>query len=95
MVAKLLAKSMVETKALYAAEDHQKRKGNVELLTGRKATSFEELVKREIQRYFKQLVPDSLGRTSLGYGGGAAILDGAAVHESHTFSILIKIQQVP
>ncbi|RYO74898.1 hypothetical protein DL766_003725 [Monosporascus sp. MC13-8B] len=53
MVAKSLAKSMVETRALYAAEDYEKQRGNVELLTGRKATSFEDFVKREIPRYFK------------------------------------------
>ncbi|RYP27841.1 hypothetical protein DL767_007489 [Monosporascus sp. MG133] len=53
MVAKSLAKSMVETRALYAAEDYEKQMGNVELLTGRKATSFEDFVKREIPRYFK------------------------------------------
>ncbi|KAK4149314.1 S-adenosyl-L-methionine-dependent methyltransferase [Chaetomidium leptoderma] len=53
MVAKSLAKSMVETRALYAAEDYEKEKGNVELLTGRKPTSFEDFIKREIPRYFK------------------------------------------
>lgn len=52
-VAKSLAKSMVETRAIYSAEDYEKSRGNVELLTGRKATSFEDFVKREISRYFK------------------------------------------
>ncbi|RYP56901.1 hypothetical protein DL771_011543 [Monosporascus sp. 5C6A] len=53
MVAKSLVKSMVETKALYAAEDYEKQRSNVELLTVRKATSFEDFVKSEIPRYFK------------------------------------------
>ncbi|ENH68134.1 hypothetical protein FOC1_g10003763 [Fusarium oxysporum f. sp. cubense race 1] len=52
IVAKSLAKSMVETRALYAPEDYEKSRGNVELLTGRKATSFDDFVKREIPRYF-------------------------------------------
>ncbi|RYP66115.1 hypothetical protein DL769_006112 [Monosporascus sp. CRB-8-3] len=53
MVAKSLAKSMVETKALYAGEDYKKQRDNVELLASRKATSFEDFVKREIPKYFR------------------------------------------
>jgi len=34
MVAKSLAKSMVDTRELYAAEDYEEERGNVELLTG-------------------------------------------------------------
>ena len=52
VVAKSLAKSMVETRALYAADDYEKHRGNVENLTGRKATAFSEFVRREIPRYF-------------------------------------------
>lgn len=52
IVAKSLAKSMVETRALYAAEDHEKQWGNVELLTGRPATAFSDFVRREIIKYF-------------------------------------------
>ncbi|KAF5855587.1 hypothetical protein ETB97_008963 [Aspergillus alliaceus] len=52
VVAKSLAKSMVETRALYAAEDFEKERSNVGLLTGREATSFEDFVKREIPKYF-------------------------------------------
>lgn len=51
VVAKSLAKSMVETRALYAVEDFEKERGNVGLLTDREATSFEDFVKREIPRY--------------------------------------------
>jgi uncharacterized protein YbjT (DUF2867 family) len=52
MVAKSLAKSMVETRALYTAKDYEAGKDNVEVLTGRKPTSFEDFVRREIPRYF-------------------------------------------
>jgi hypothetical protein len=44
---------MVETRALYTVEDYEKDKGNVERLTGRKPTSLEDFVRREIPRYFK------------------------------------------
>jgi hypothetical protein len=52
VVAKALAKFMVETRALYAIEDFEKQRSNVGLLTGREATSFEDFVKREIPKYF-------------------------------------------
>jgi uncharacterized protein YbjT (DUF2867 family) len=53
IVAKSLAKSMTETRAQFAMEDYEKDRANVELVTGRKPTSFEDFVKREIPRYFK------------------------------------------
>ncbi|KAF4953249.1 hypothetical protein FSARC_12443 [Fusarium sarcochroum] len=52
MVAKSLAKSMTETRALSTAEDYETQRGNIELLIGREATSFEDFVRREIPRYF-------------------------------------------
>ncbi|KAI0115699.1 hypothetical protein GGR51DRAFT_576724 [Nemania sp. FL0031] len=52
MVARSLCKSMADTRALYTAEDHEAAKGNVEVVTGRAPTSFEEFVRREIPRYF-------------------------------------------
>ncbi|CAG8908391.1 unnamed protein product [Penicillium egyptiacum] len=51
-MANSLAKSVVDTGALYA-EDLGKQRANVGLLTGRKATSFEDFVKREISTYFQ------------------------------------------
>ncbi|KAL2697857.1 hypothetical protein AAEP93_010567 [Penicillium crustosum] len=42
VVAKSLAKSMVETRALYAVEDFEKERGNVGLITDREATRFED-----------------------------------------------------
>ncbi|RYP02278.1 hypothetical protein DL764_005862 [Monosporascus ibericus] len=53
MVVKSLAKSMVETRALYAAEDYEKQRGNVKLLTGRKATNFEDFCKEGDSKIFQ------------------------------------------
>ncbi|CAD0090666.1 unnamed protein product [Aureobasidium mustum] len=53
MIAKSLAKSMMETRPLYTSEDYEQQRLNVELLTGRKAVFFENFVEREIPRYFK------------------------------------------
>ncbi|KAI0870012.1 hypothetical protein GGS24DRAFT_511320 [Hypoxylon argillaceum] len=52
MVARSLCKSMVHTRTLYTAQDHEAAKGTVEMITGRKPTSFEDFVRREIPRYF-------------------------------------------
>lgn len=52
VVARSLCKSMVDTRALYTAEDYEAARGNVELITGRAPTSFEDFVRREIPRYF-------------------------------------------
>lgn len=52
IVAKSLAKSMSETRALYRAEDHDVESGNVEHWTGRKPSTFETFVRKEIPRYF-------------------------------------------
>lgn len=52
MIAKSLAKSMSETRAMYAAEDYDKQRDNLELLTGQKPVFFENFVRREIPRYF-------------------------------------------
>lgn len=38
--------------SLYTAEDYGAGKDNIEVLTGRKPTSFEGFVRREIPRYF-------------------------------------------
>ncbi|KAI1428720.1 hypothetical protein F5Y12DRAFT_782319 [Xylaria sp. FL1777] len=54
VVARSLCKSMVDTRALYAAEDYEAAKGNwpTVLITGRAPTSFEDFIRREIPRYF-------------------------------------------
>ncbi|KAI1162750.1 hypothetical protein F5B18DRAFT_366178 [Nemania serpens] len=52
VVARSLCKSMVDTRALYTAEDYEAAKGNVEMITGRAPTSFKDYVRREISRYF-------------------------------------------
>ncbi|KAI0907323.1 hypothetical protein F4823DRAFT_564889 [Ustulina deusta] len=41
-------KSMVDKQVLYAAEDYEAARGNVELTAGRAPTSFEDFVRREI-----------------------------------------------
>ncbi|KAI3340510.1 hypothetical protein F4824DRAFT_424231 [Ustulina deusta] len=43
-----LCKSMVDKQVLYAAEDYEAARGNVELTAGRAPTSFEDFVRREI-----------------------------------------------
>ncbi|KAG9513036.1 hypothetical protein KCV07_g9088, partial [Aureobasidium melanogenum] len=53
MIARSLAESMTETRALYVAEDYDKQRDNVELLTGRRPIFFGSFVKREIPRYFQ------------------------------------------
>ncbi|KAI1126489.1 hypothetical protein F5Y10DRAFT_267037 [Nemania abortiva] len=52
VVANSLCKSMVHTRALYTVEDLEAGKRNVEMITGRAPTSFEDFVRREIPRYF-------------------------------------------
>ncbi|KAJ8112673.1 hypothetical protein ONZ43_g5344 [Nemania bipapillata] len=52
VVANSLCKAMVHTRTLYTTEDHEAAKGNVEMITGRAPTSFEDFVRREIPRYF-------------------------------------------
>ncbi|KAI1290543.1 hypothetical protein F5Y03DRAFT_62660 [Xylaria venustula] len=52
IVARSLCKSMVDTRGLYDAEDYEAEKGNIELITGRAPTNFENFVRREIPRYF-------------------------------------------
>lgn len=53
VISKSLAKSMVEAKALHENGDYEDYKDNVERLTGRKSTTFQDFVRREIPRYFK------------------------------------------
>ncbi|KAI0973608.1 hypothetical protein F4678DRAFT_470874 [Xylaria arbuscula] len=52
IVARSLCKSMVDTRALHDPKDYEAGKGNVELITGRAPTSFEDFVRKEIPRYF-------------------------------------------